>query len=375
MPEESSELADALDHARTSAHAFQVLSAELRQQIAEVHSFRDTATDLVKSLQAELAAAQEAATAAVAARTQINDEQTLVAAKSAHIQGVQEHADKVRADLDRMLTSVVQFATEADGYRSRVQTANDTSSALTLEITDRKVAVDGEAAGISALYETAKTAFADTKKLADRSGIIDKRLAEYEAALSDLRKQAEEQLNTITGLLPGATAAGLAHAFDKRRETFLEPAKMWQWVFVGSVVSLVLLAGAGLLNVFAGGTLLGWDDLARLWMARLPIAGALVWLALHASREAALAKRLEEDYGYKAAIAASFLGFQQQMAGIGHSATEGSPLTQLCRDTLETIGSSPGRIYDRHRLTITPAGELAEATVSAVKISGIGKPT
>ena len=150
---------------------------------------------------------------------------------------------------------------------------------------------------------------------------------------------------------------------------------MWQWVFVGSVVSLVVLAGAGLYNVYAGGTLLGWDDLARLWMARLPIAGALVWLALHASREAALAKRLEEDYGYKAAIAASFLGFQQQMAGIGHSAAEGSPLTQLCRDTLETIGSSPGRIYDRHRLTITPAGELAAATVSAVKVSGIGKPT
>jgi hypothetical protein len=45
------------------------------------------------------------------------------------------------------------------------------------------------------------------------------------------------------------------------------------------------------------------DELARLlWPSHvhLPIAAALIWLALHASHESALAKRLERDYGFKA---------------------------------------------------------------------------
>ncbi len=126
------------------------------------------------------------------------------------------------------------------------------------------------------------------------------------------------------------------------------------------------LAGHGLWQVSQAGTKLDWDDLARLWVARLPIAGALIWLALHASRESALAKRLEEDYGYKAAIAASFQGFHKQMADIGKTASEGSPLAKLCGDTLATIASPPGRIYDKHRLTVTPTGELAE---TAAKIA------
>ena len=135
---------------------------------------------------------------------------------------------------------------------------------------------------------------------------------------------------------------------------------------MGSVIALVALAATGLWSVYKNDVLLGWDDLARLWLARLPIAAALVWLALHASRESALAKRLEEDYGYKAAIAASFLGFQKQMADIESSVSEGSPLSKLCADTLATIGSPPGRIYDKHHLTVTPASELAKVAAQVI---------
>lgn len=101
---------------------------------------------------------------------------------------------------------------------------------------------------------------------------------------------------------------------------------------------------------------------------RLPVAGALVWLALHACREAALAKRLEEDYGYKSAIASSFEGFRRQMAAI--EAQPESPLGKLCSDTLLTLAMPPGRIYDKHELTVSIAKELkqyAEALAEAAK--------
>ena len=98
------------------------------------------------------------------------------------------------------------------------------------------------------------------------------------------------------------------------------------------------------------------------------MAAALVWLALHASREAALAKRLEEDYGYKAAIATSFLGFHKQMTEIGSAAESNKPLAKLCRDVLTTMASPPGRTYEKHKLTITPADQFTDAAKGAGKI-------
>lgn len=141
---------------------------------------------------------------------------------------------------------------------------------------------------------------------------------------------------------------------------FIDPRRHWQWIFVGSLIALVLLAGTGWWQVYATDATTTFDKLLLVWLARLPIAGAFVWLAIHASHEAALAKRLEEDYGYKAAIATSFQGFQKQMTEIGASASPESPLAKLCTDTLITIASPPGRIYDKHRTTATPAGELTE---------------
>ncbi|MCC9597253.1 MULTISPECIES: hypothetical protein [unclassified Rubrivivax] len=374
MDDQSPEVAATVDALRLELQSAQSTIAGLRQHLSEVDLIRTGAVELASALQVRLAEAQAAATAAIAIRTQIADEQAVIATKSAHIQNAQEHADKIRAELDRVQTAAIQSATEADGHKRRAQSAVDVASELLAEIRAQKASVQNAADTVAELQETAAEASSVTKKLADRSDNIEKKLAEYEAALVDLRKQSEDQLQTITGLLPGATAAGLAHAFDDRRKTFLQPSRRWQWLFVGSVACLVILAISGLYNVYKGNSVLGWDELARLWIARLPIAGALIWLALHASREAALSKRLEEDYGYKAAIAASFLGFQRQMAKIGEDVSEGSPLSQLCQDTLETIGSPPGRIYDRHRLTVSPAGELADAAAGAAKTGLIGKP-
>ena len=60
---------------------------------------------------------------ALAAATKIEDHQTVVATKSAHIQGALEHADKVRDDLDKQLIAATQHATDTEGQKTRSQTA------------------------------------------------------------------------------------------------------------------------------------------------------------------------------------------------------------------------------------------------------------
>lgn len=102
------------------------------------------------------------------------------------------------------------------------------------------------------------------------------------------------------------------------------------------------------------------------------MAGALVWLALHASHESALAKRIEEDYGYTAAVASCLIGFQKQLSEVDKDVLPDSPLGKLIDNTLKTIAAPPGRIYDKHKLTVSPPSELAEVA-KAVTEAGASK--
>lgn len=327
--------------------------------------------------QAKLSEITNATTQAVAAKTKITDDQAVIATKSDHIQKAQEHADKVRGDLDRVLTTATQQATAAEGQNSRAQTAAESAATLLIDIQKSKASVETEASAIVTARKTAEESTALIKGLADKSSKVETRIADYEKRLAELELQCSKQLTEITNLLPGATSAGLAHAFDNRRQTFLKPHNRWQWLFIGSLVAIILLAVTSLWSLYHSGTAGSaiaptYDEVLRMWLSRLPVAGALVWLALHASREAALAKRLEEDYAYKAVVASSFQGFHKQMAEIG-PAVEGSPLAKLCGDTLTTISSPPGRIYDKHKLTISPADEITEAAKAVGKITNSAK--
>jgi hypothetical protein len=354
-----SEMATILEIVETARTA----SAEFQRLAAIAHT----------DAQAKLSEITDAATQAVAAKTKITDEQAVIAVKSDHIQDAQEHADKVRGELDRVLTAANQQATTAEGHNSKAKTAADTAAALLQDIQKNKGAVEIDVAAIDAARKKAEESTTLLKGLADKSTKVETHVAEYEKRLAELELQCANQLKTITDLLPGATSAGLASAFDDRRQTFLKPHDRWQGLFVGSLLALMVVAIHGFLALYHSGpegtaTVPAFDTVLRLWLSRLPVAGALVWLALHASREAALAKRLEEDYGYKSAIASSFLGFHKQMAEIGSAAESNKPLAKLCGDVLTTMASPPGRIYEKHKLTVTPADGFTEAAKATANI-------
>lgn len=282
---------------------------------------------------------------------------------------------RISGGISRVLTSATQQATETEGLKSRAQSSADTAANLVTEIRTTKASVEADSASIGKALKVAEASSEVTKGLAAKSNTVEERIADYEKRLEELEKQCAEQLKTIIGLLPGATSAGLASAWDKRRQTFLKPHGRWQWVFVGSVISLVALAVTGLWHVYHAGAAPTYDELLRLWLARLPVAGALVWLALYASRESALAKRLEEDYGYKSAIASCFEGFQKQMAEIEVGKSSESPLATLCENTLTTIATPPGRIYDGQKLTVSPTDELKEVAKVATDVASAVKPS
>jgi hypothetical protein len=358
-----------LDELTTTAKT----ACELAQQSADAAALaRDAATTAQGVSQTKLEEINSIAIQCLAAKTKVEDWQAVVATKSDHIQKAQEHADTVRANLDRALTSATQYVNDSEAIKVKAQAALEVANQSLSEIRTAKSSIDAESAEIETANEDAQKSSAILKTLAEKASSTEERIAAYEKRLAEMDAQHQEKLKSITALLPGAASAGLAHAFHARALTFHKPQKLWQWIFMVAVLTNVVIAAVGLLHFMHTGVAPSYDELWRLLLTRLPVAGFLIWLAIHAGREAALAKRLEEDYGYKAAVAASFLGFNQQMLQISDAANKDTPLAKLCTDTLDTIATPPGRIYENHPLSFSPAEEIrniSRAVTELVKLN------
>ena len=118
--------------------------------------------------QAKLAEITAIATQALSAKTQITDDQAVIATKSDHIQKAQEHADQVRASLDRMVTAAMQQGTEVEGLKYKA----DSAAELLAEIRTAKSAVDKDAGSIKEARELAEQSTAQTKALADKADSV-----------------------------------------------------------------------------------------------------------------------------------------------------------------------------------------------------------
>jgi hypothetical protein len=312
-------------------------------------------------------------TAIATAASEVEVKRAAVAAHTQQIDGDQKRATELRGELESLLVNARQTQAETDGLKQGVESAKSSATQAIAEIQAAKASVDQNAKDVTSVLAASNSAFTKTKAIADKADTIEQRVKDYEAKLVEISAQCEAQLEAIKSLLPGATSAGLASAFDQRRTTFLKPSKRWQWLFVGSVVVLAVLALASLIEAYLHAPELTYQQLLVRWISRIPFAASLVWLAMHASRESALAKRLEEDYGFKASVASSFQGFQEQMKIVGGSVAGNEPLKALCDATLAQITNPPGRIYEKHALIVSPTTELLKAAQMVLDAAKAGK--
>lgn len=337
-----------------------------RQQLDVISTAKAQAEALLAEVQGKASDSQTYAASQLASVGEIAGHRATAESEAAAISALKDVVEEMRQAAASEQMAASEAAAGAAAATIRATSAAEESEKHAAAITTLKEAADANSVAIEDAKNRALGHTATLKGLAAQAEAVDTRISGYEARLAEFDQRAAAQLETITRLLPGATSAGLASAFDMRRQSFLKPGTRWQWLFVGSIASLVLLAVSGFWGLSKGDEVPSYDEILSMWLVRLPIAAALIWLALHASRESALAKRLEEDYGFKAAMAASFQGFQEQMADIGETAGADSPLRKLCEDTLATIASPPGRIYEKHSLTATPASEMAKTMRDAV---------
>jgi hypothetical protein len=215
--------------------------------------------------------------------------------------------------------AAIQASADAASALDRTGTSFTEAATLTAAISEHQKATDQAVQETQALLTKAQVAEQNLEKVLQHLAKSDEIATGHEKRVEALNAQLSGLIESVEGLLPGATSAGLASSFNKQRSRFTNAQKQWLWTFISCIVALVILAVPSFLSAIGWTTHpteQSWNAAWRSLTLRLPIVLPIIWLAIYAGRNYMMSIRMEEDYAYKEAISTAFEGYKREMEKI-----------------------------------------------------------
>jgi len=204
---------------------------------------------------------------------------------------------------------------------------------------------------------------AKTKIIADTVESKDAKVKEYQEQLSKFEEEHKELKQRIEGLLPGATSAHLASAFERRKNTFKWPKVIWTVAYIGSAVGFI---GVGVYLLFLSDNITSFRDLIFFALKKSPILAGMILLEEFSRRNYNITLRLEEDYAYKEVLSRSFEGYRVQMEKVTSDSGD-KPVLKLSQNLLDSLAERPVRMFDKVKPEHVPPRDIWEQIVKAIK--------
>jgi chemotaxis protein histidine kinase CheA len=295
---------------------------------------------------------------------------------TARAEEVAEASDAIasaRKEAENMRDASIQARNKADEAKDKVESYSEQASAFAAKMAEVHKTAAASATEIDGFLSQASEDEEGLKEILDRLTKSDGVATGHEARIAKLSQELETLIKKTESLLPGATSAGLASAFNSQRERFGSPQRRWLYTFIVCMVGLIAVSTPSFLHAAFGSGVSTWGDIFRGMAMRLPIVVPLVWLAIYAGRNYMLSIRLEEEYAYKEAVSRAFEGYKREMEKITTvDVNNPTPLTALCTNVLTAIAERPGRIYEGKQYDITMLNEMKAAANGA---SALGQKT
>jgi hypothetical protein len=313
---------------------------------------------------------QEFATHIQTRKDEVDQSAQLAAQRSDHIYQGTVFVDKSQAEITKKVDTIEQDATKAKASLAKAIEASESATTESQRAVTAAANANSQADQAATARHAADAHVASCAKLAATADDLQRRIDTYSADVEELVNKGKEQQKRIDEILLGATNAGLAHAFDERGKSFKPQERLWNTVFAASILGLLGLAAWHARLLGSAAETMDWQQVLRMLVFKLPFALPLIWLAMHAARQATLAKRMEEEYAFKATTSMTFEGYRRQLDELEGDLVSNPALQALTSNTLTTIASPPARVYDKHRMDPTPATAAADM----VKRARLGFP-
>lgn len=178
-------------------------------------------------------------------------------------------------------------------------------------------------------------------------------------------KKQKALLEKIEELLQGASTVALAKAFEEHKKQFDKPNKLWQWVFICTLVGLM---GLSITAFFVSNPDL--KDMWKITLGNLPFIGAGVWLAIFASKQRSQNVRLQQEYAYKEDVAKLYYGLKNEIEQLDNTDLGQRLNESVIQILVETVSYNPSKTLDNK--SHNDKGPILEALKS---ISGTVKPS
>lgn len=210
-------------------------------------------------------------------------------------------------------------------------------------------------ASLEAIKESESTIQENEKavqSLVAKNEALQAKIEKQASALEALTQKAQEQHKLIDELLPSATSAGLARAFQIQRTRFGNSQAGWAAAFFASLVTLIVFSWQIKLGLPEGSSSEVWTYL----LFRLPLAAPLVWLGWFSAIQYGNVLRLKEDYAFKEATSMAFAGYRDHMEHL-HAVNDeqaGTALNQLALTTIQILGNDPLRLLQQQTTDASP---------------------
>lgn len=268
--------------------------------------------------------------------------------------------DEVEEIKKESVASIARLNSLASTYEQSVLTINSSleqSNQSAISAQESRDAAAAHLDELKTLLSEARQHHETVSSFARSVDVLSEKISKSEEKMVKLSEDAMELRVRVEGLLPGATSAGLASAFKERKESFHGPVKTWSRVFIGSIMSLLIVAFINPVDLKIDQVTI--ENFHMYVLLRLPFLVPIIWLAIYSAHRHNQALRLEEEYAHKEAISKSFEGYKTQLMEI-ESDTNSKAAEHLVNRTLEALGRHPGRIYDAKREDVSPFGVIRE---------------
>lgn len=328
-----------------STYSFQTAANALSSMI-------ESSSEKIRSLHEENEALRQAVAAAskqaLAAEAQANK------AKEAAEESIRTKDEGAK---DRK--TIGEYLAEATEKKTAIETAHTMATSLESEVEE---------------YREKFQVF--DRQLEDRNKDFAQGKAEQQNLFANLEQKklsAENLLKQIEGLLPGATSAGLATAYNNRRVKAENSAKKYTWAFF---LGLFVLALSALATVTQTLSLwpFAWEfikvESAKEYLDKilfkLPLVIPVLWATLTVSKRRSEMQRLAEEYAHKEALAQSYEGFKQQIVELGKG--DDTLLRNLLDVVLRAISNNAAKTLDGKHGEKMPLQEAVEEAIKKATV-------
>jgi hypothetical protein len=237
---------------------------------------------------------------------------------------------------------------EIDDLKKKADQDIDRLKALIDDIEEFHTLAFGTEAGLEPPIEDVDTADAptDTNTFASTppktiQGKLEWLIQRAEAHKNNTEATTKTLIEQISSLLPRATSAGLASAFESEANKQIIPKLIFTGLFIASLIGMVMAAAPTMIE-FIPATVEtprdwkfskpeGIEAAMRDLLFRLPVIIPCIWMAIFSARRRSECERLQQEYLHKTALAKSYDAYKQQIDNL----PEGNE--ELKKSLLETM--------------------------------------